>query len=224
MTDLPAGLAITNRLTLLELDRPPNVDGFLADKAKKNPRLREPQPQLEFAIDGRPLQQVLRELPVSEPETYGFPSHWPFISVVDLAHPGHASKDLRRLLGDVPRDEEFWPLEPGRLPLYVCPVCGDLGCGAITVAVTHGPTHSTWTDIRFEDGLPYDPEPGDDALDVALTDLGPFTFSNEQYRDALTQPVSMLDELEEADRETRVAHVRQNRAPRRPWWKRPSRH
>lgn len=89
----------------------------MEDKAKKIPRLREPQPQLEFVIDGTSLQQLLQNLSVPEPEIYGFPEPFDLISVVDLAWPGHAASDLRRLVGDLPRDDAMWPLEPGRLPL-----------------------------------------------------------------------------------------------------------
>ncbi len=102
-----------------------------------------------------------------EPETYGFPDPFQYTSVADLAHPGYAAGDLRRLTGDLPRDDESWPLEPGPLPLYVCPIDGDLACGAVTVAVTHGRNETTWSDFRLEDGYT------DDEIGLDLSALGP---------------------------------------------------
>ncbi len=120
-----------------------------------------------------------------EPETYGFPDPFQYTSVADLAHPGYAAADLRRLAGDLPRDDESWPLEPGRLRLYVCPIDGDLACGAVTVAVTHGRNETTWSDFRLEDGYT------DDEIGLDLSALGPLAFPRAAYREALLEPVGV---------------------------------
>ena len=43
-------------------------------------------------------------------------------------------------------------LASGRVPLLVCGDCGDLACGAVTVALRVGPREVTWSDFRWEDG------------------------------------------------------------------------
>lgn len=145
-----------------------------------------------------------------EPETYGFPDPFQYTSVADLAHPGYAAADLRRLAGDLPRDDESWPLEPGRLPLYVCPIDGDLACGAVTVAVTHGRNETTWSDFRLEDGHT------DDEIGLDLSALGPLTFPRAAYREALLEPVGVLDALDANDRAAELEY-RQGRTPRGLW-------
>ena len=92
---------------------PPILDAY-GRRTKYLRRLSEPQKQLEFVVNGTSLQRLLQRLEVPEPETYGFPEPFDLVSVADLAWPGEAAADLRRLAGDLPRDDEHWPLEPGR--------------------------------------------------------------------------------------------------------------
>lgn len=191
------------------MPRPGNVlDG--ENTARFVARLRQPQQQLqlelEFVIDGTSLQQLLRDLPVPEPETYGFAEPFELVSVANLACPDTSVDNLWRLIGDVAPDEEHWPLAPGRLPLYVCPIDGDLSCGAVTVSVTHGPAETTWSDFRLEDGT------NDDEAGLDLSALGPFTFSRAAYRLALLEPVAVLDTLATKDQEAELAY-RRNRIP-----------
>ncbi|MGJ7440527.1 hypothetical protein [Aquipuribacter sp. MA13-6] len=178
-----------NRLTLQEKTSPSNADPAADYGYERRSRyidpLRHPQPQLEFVVDGTPLLRLLRDLEVPEPETYGVPDSSQLMSVADLAHPGYAAADLRRLAGDLSRDDEDWPLESGRLPLYVCPVCGALACGAITVAVTQSPDVTTWSDFRLEDGYT--------AIGLDLSGLGPFSFRCDAYREVLLDAVGVLD-------------------------------
>ncbi len=71
-------------------------------------------------------------------------------------------------------------LENGRTMLFVCPECGDIGCGAITVKITKEDTEYTWSEFGYENN--YDP---------AMTDfdsyrrVGPFRFAIENYRQAI---------------------------------------
>ncbi len=71
-------------------------------------------------------------------------------------------------------------LPSGRVPLYLCP-CGDLGCGALTVAVTRAGDVVRWSDfgseVDHETGLFQSP---------FMRRFGPFTFAWEDYRDALS--------------------------------------
>jgi hypothetical protein len=56
---------------------------------------------------------------------------------------------IERFLGR--RPGEF--LAPGRIPLLVCPVDGDLGCGQLTTALDVRGAEVTWSDFRWEDGI-----------------------------------------------------------------------
>ena len=87
------------------------------------------------------------------------------------------------------------------VPLYVCPLDHDLGCGAVTVAVDHGSEVTTWRDFRMEDLYP-----GESRLDLSA--LGPFTFPRVLYRKALLGQVAVLDALEAEDRAAELAHQR----------------
>lgn len=42
-------------------------------------------------------------------------------------------------------------LEVGRVPLFVCSVCGDYGCGVVTARLHVGDTTVDWADFRWED-------------------------------------------------------------------------
>jgi hypothetical protein len=66
-------------------------------------------------------------------------------------------------------------LEPdtdeGRHVLYVCPECGDIGCGAYGAKVRLSSTTAEWYDFAYENGR----EPGR-ALSV-----GPYSFTRTEY-------------------------------------------
>jgi hypothetical protein len=67
-------------------------------------------------------------------------------------------------------------LDNGRIILYVCPECGDIGCGAITLKIVKSETEYTWSEFGYEND--YDPEMTD--LD-SYRHIGPFKFSIENY-------------------------------------------
>jgi hypothetical protein len=64
----------------------------------------------------------------------------------------------------------------GRVPLYVCAECGDLGCGAITALVERTPDGFVWSDFAFENN--YDASITDAASYRAI---GPFVFNKAEY-------------------------------------------
>ncbi|WP_054028801.1 hypothetical protein [Bacillus sp. FJAT-28004] len=43
-------------------------------------------------------------------------------------------------------------LDSRRYFLFVCPMCADLGCGAITVSIRREGENIIWSDISLEDG------------------------------------------------------------------------
>jgi hypothetical protein len=59
-----------------------------------------------------------------------------------------------------------------RVALFVCPECGDLACGAITVLVSRNDLGVQWSDFAYDNGF--------DALSK-LDLLGPFEFEWTAY-------------------------------------------
>lgn len=58
-----------------------------------------------------------------------------------------------------------------RVPLFVCPECGDFACGTITARVSRTELGVQWSDFAYENGF----DPGS-----KLT-LGPFEFEWAAY-------------------------------------------
>ena len=67
-------------------------------------------------------------------------------------------------------------IENSRIMLYVCPECGDIGCGAITVTIIKSDNSYAWTEFGYENN--YDPQMMD--LDSYRT-IGPFRFQFDEY-------------------------------------------
>ncbi|NRQ31505.1 hypothetical protein HII36_06570 [Nonomuraea sp. NN258] len=95
-------------------------------------------------------------------------------SVLGLAPP-FDENDVGALLGRSPS-----PLTDGRIPLYVCPECGDLGCGAVTAVVERAGDRVVWRDLGRQ--TDYEDEVDRDGL----TGLGPYVFDRARYEAVLT--------------------------------------
>lgn len=67
-------------------------------------------------------------------------------------------------------------LENGRVMLFVCSECGDIGCGAITMQITKTNDEYIWSLFAYENN--YDPEMTDYE---SYKSVGPFSFAKEQY-------------------------------------------
>jgi len=63
----------------------------------------------------------------------------------------------------------------GRYLLYICPECGDIGCGAYGAKLRLSSTTAEWYDFAYENGR----EPG------RAVSVGPFTFARADYVAAL---------------------------------------
>jgi len=189
-------------LELVEVPRVPPAPG-VDERAEYLPWLRGPQRQLEFVVDGVPLHERLTAVPAPDDDTSWLGEPFDMTSVADLSWPAYAADDLRRLAGTQPPDDKAWPLDPGYLPLYVCPMCADLGCGAITVHVDHTrPGQVTWSGLRHDSGLSTD-------YDLDLSAAGSFTFDADAYRQVLLEPVGVLDALAADEREAKARHRRE---------------
>lgn len=126
---------------------------------------RRPRLYFDFLVNGRPL--------------------WRELGLRDLDLVGRFSPDTpgesRRAAG-VFLLEEPPDTGTGRVMMYVCPECGDLACGAVTVIVGRDPEAGTytWRDFGYENG--YDPSLPD-LFEYA--GVGPYTFCDTEYRTAM---------------------------------------
>jgi hypothetical protein len=90
---------------------------------------------------------------------------------------GFPAEEVGQLLGEVAS-----PLPDGRVALYVCPECGDLGCGAVTAVVDRVDREVVWRDLGWQTN--YDP-----GVELeAFAELGPFRFDAAQY-EAVLRPL-----------------------------------
>jgi hypothetical protein len=63
-----------------------------------------------------------------------------------------------------------------RVTLFVCPECGDVACGAITVLVSRNDLVVRWSDFAFDNGY---------EARTELTQVGPFEFEWATYLTAI---------------------------------------
>src|ERR1700761_1215538 len=98
----------------------------------------------DFQIDGKSLLHMLVQ------EDGG---HSDFMGVFVQGFPGSQANVARQLTLQV---------EPspgsGRVLLYICPECGDIGCGAYAAKITRDQEVYTWSDFAYENGYE-DPRP-----------------------------------------------------------------
>lgn len=108
----------------------------------------------DFVVDGQPLSRVV-------------PGD--VVGVLGWGSASWQASVVERLFRQADSD-----LPPDRVALYVCPECGDLGCGAVTAVVRRSGETIQWSDLRYETDR-QDPDE-----DVALA-TGPFTFEWAAY-------------------------------------------
>lgn len=68
--------------------------------------------------------------------------------------------------------------ESGRVLLYICPECGDIGCGAYGAYVERAGGAFIWRDFAYENGYE-DPKP--------VEGIGPYTFESAKYEDEISR-------------------------------------
>ncbi len=74
-----------------------------------------------------------------------------------------------RLLAEVPGD-----FADGRVALFVCPECGDLGCGAVSARIRRDGQSILWEEFGWQTNYEEEWHP--------IEDLGPYSFDFEQYK------------------------------------------
>jgi hypothetical protein len=68
--------------------------------------------------------------------------------------------------------------QSGRVGLYVCPLCGDFGCGVVSAKVSCLEGDYVWSDFVHETNL------SDECL--SLDKIGPFRFDGNLYRKVIS--------------------------------------
>jgi len=96
------------------------------------------------------------------------------ITPIGWGVPASQLSAIRQLQRDEPSS-----LSSGRVLLFVCPECGDIGCGAIAVRVTRSGGEVVWSDFARENGYE-EPSP---------IDCDPIHFNASDYWHALEQCV-----------------------------------
>ena len=123
-----------------------------------------PSPFLDFEVDGVSLYDAIRD------------RGYEYIGWLGVYGADYERQAIGRLLLQEPPDP--WVHNP---ELYVCPLCYDLGCGAITVKVERSDGCFTWCELI------YDQEPCYDTLEG----LGPYRFAEGVYAEALTYATAL---------------------------------
>lgn len=72
--------------------------------------------------------------------------------------------------------------ESGRVLLYICPECGDIGCGAYTVRIEKADAGYSWGDFAYENGYE---EPR------VIEGVGPFFFERSAYESAISRAATL---------------------------------
>lgn len=122
-----------------------------------------PRDYLDFVIDGESLSEKIQG---------DFVSCFAWSDEVN-------TKELRRLLLE---DEADFP--NNRRSLYVCPECGDLGCGAISAVIEPVGDKIIWRDFGYENN--YEEEVRFNGYE----NIKSFTFDKNEYETVLRSALS----------------------------------
>jgi hypothetical protein len=136
-----------------------NRAAWAADGAFKTGRT-----SVDFLIDGQALLAWLVKLGGGHADFMG-------CFVLGFAERNQAKR--ASLTGQSPPETN-----EGRVLLYVCPECGDIGCGAYAARVHVGTELVEWSDFAYENG--YEPS-------QSLRDIGPFLFRLSEYQDVIAR-------------------------------------
>lgn len=88
-----------------------------------------------------------------------------------------AAKAVAMLVAQAPPDSES-----GRVLLYICPECGDIGCGAYAVRIMKTDSGYSWDDFAYENGYE---EPR------VIEGVGPFFFERSAYESAIGRAAAL---------------------------------
>ena len=123
---------------------------------------------LEWSVDGTPLRQLITD----SSDNAVAPPQEEVTCLMDR-YPDEAVEQIDRLLGRVPAD-----FDVDRVALLVCPLCLDLGCGAVSAQLIIADETIEWRDLGWQTSL-------QDGFTPFTPELV-ITFNRRQYEDTLT--------------------------------------
>ncbi len=112
------------------------MDSLILNKAtRKIGANQSPREYFDFIVSGNSLKTILNI------ETADFITLfcWDIIN-----------REYKNHILNVFRLKEKSPLESGRVMIYVCAECGDIGCGAITASLKDFGDRIIWSDFGYE--------------------------------------------------------------------------
>lgn len=117
----------------------------------------------DYVIDNEPLSEKFGD----------------YVSGLGCFLPGTSEKVVTRLL--LKEESDF---SNNRRSLYVCPECGDLGCGAISILIQKSENKIIWKEFAYENNY---------SDDLSIYEfIEPFIFDWQEYQEKLT---NLLTEL-----------------------------
>lgn len=144
-------------------------EGFQSGLIKVTERL-----SLDFLVDGQSLYTMLMEA-YDTPDVMG----------AFVADRPQANRETQAIFLLRRPDPEL----KTRVKLFICPECGDLDCGAMTMEITNYGDGYTWQNFAFEG------YPGDDLVEhITFPDIGPFTFSAKDYERLMESAPAMIEQ------------------------------
>jgi hypothetical protein len=154
----------THRLSIIEADRAIEPQG-VASKARRR--------FLDFAVDGDPLYDGIRGR--------GLDCISP-LWLDDSTARAFAVDSARRLLGELDGDAP-----DGRVSVYVCAECGDLGCGAVTVRLRISEDSVVWEDWGWQTNY-------SEAVDALPREgIDDIVFERTEYEQVLREAIRTLE-------------------------------
>ena len=151
--------SVASSLTLLEGTREATRDRGRVRRSRRS--------FVEFVVDGEPLAGRLDDAIQGMDLVPVLVLDWPA---------GFPAEDYQRLTGETASTPQG-----DRVALYICPECGDIGCGAITAAIEQRVDTVVWRDFRYQTN--FDRVDADDVL----PDVDPIVFDRDAYLEVLTE-------------------------------------
>ncbi len=126
-----------------------------------------PRRFMDFVVDGNPFYPIMGDLIP--------PLGW----LTDEGNQGTVNRLLRKSSADFPNE---------RNSIYVCPECGDLGCGAVSVIIERQGDNIIWRDFGYQNNY-------DESVHFEdFGNLGPFSFAASDYNQAISTALTLKDE------------------------------
>jgi hypothetical protein len=122
---------------------------------------------LDFAFDGTPMYAAV------------LATGSDMITPIWLDHDEWSRAAMRRLLGEMPPDAPH-----GRVAIYACAECADLGCGALTVTVARHDGLVAWCDWGYQNSY-------EDGF-TAIAGFADVSFDEVQYEQTLRAALDSL--------------------------------